>query len=156
LRLYDWAGTEVASNDDTCGLCSSLRYEYYDWWAYYNDKYYGGGSGEGCHYFTLRQGCFGDGSCGGRPLMEVDCYHDAGTGSCGSSPALLSSLSGSSDSSVEVVSTTRRYFDRDMSARLSYGSHSYMLETLDRDKWGSLRNAMKGVGRYGADAWDDW
>jgi hypothetical protein len=49
LKLHDAAGTEVAHNDDRCGYCSALDYEY---------------QGTVCAPYNLMQGCF-EGSCGG-------------------------------------------------------------------------------------------
>jgi len=48
LRLFDGA-TEIANNDDSCGLVSSIQYTF---------------SGE-CKKYTLKQGCYSSNSCSG-------------------------------------------------------------------------------------------
>lgn len=49
LRLTDGSGNELASNDDNCGLCSGVTYEFT----------------ASCQEYILNQGCFEDGTCGG-------------------------------------------------------------------------------------------
>jgi len=49
LRLTDGSGNELASNDDNCGLCSGVTYEFT----------------APCQEYILNQGCFEDGTCGG-------------------------------------------------------------------------------------------
>ena len=51
IRLNNPAGQEMAFNDDSCGLCSSLVYKKLT---------------KGCGNFTLLQGCYGDTSCSGQ------------------------------------------------------------------------------------------
>jgi hypothetical protein len=52
LRLIDTVtGTEVASNDDNCGFCSSITHEF--------------SSITTCQSYSLHQGCYSDGSCSG-------------------------------------------------------------------------------------------
>ena len=55
LRLYDDSGAEIATNDDSCGLCSSLTKTFT----------------APCQTYTLAQGCYGSGSCGGAAVLTV-------------------------------------------------------------------------------------
>lgn len=49
LRLYSQAKTEIAHNDDACGVCSSITYTFT----------------EPCQSYVIEQGCYGSGQCGG-------------------------------------------------------------------------------------------
>lgn len=51
FRLYDSTGTNVATNDDACGLCAKVVYSL--------------PVGAACQTFTLRQGCSGNSACAG-------------------------------------------------------------------------------------------
>jgi hypothetical protein len=52
-RLYDDVGNQVASNDDACGLGAEITYNHPS-------------SAVGCAIYTLKQGCYGSGSCSGQ------------------------------------------------------------------------------------------
>lgn len=56
LRLLGPNGQELDSNDDRCGLCSSIRYEF---------------GGTGCATYSLVQGCHGDESCNGEVKITI-------------------------------------------------------------------------------------
>jgi len=55
LRLKDSNGVELFMNDDRCGLCSSIKYQF---------------GGDKCETYTIIQGCFGDTSCSGTTYIE--------------------------------------------------------------------------------------
>ena len=70
LRLVDAAGNELASNDDNCGLCSRLSYEF---------------TGTSCEPYFVNQGCYGDSTCSGttritRETSVLIQFKDAGSG----------------------------------------------------------------------------
>lgn len=50
FKLVDSQGVVKAENDDSCGLCSTIRYQH---------------TGLECGMYTLRQGCFSNGLCSG-------------------------------------------------------------------------------------------
>ena len=47
LRLYDSVGNQIASNDDSCGLCSRITHTFTG----------------ACQIYTLKQGCYSSGTC---------------------------------------------------------------------------------------------
>merc|ERR1719329_1242037 len=49
MRLLDASGSEIAFNDDFCGVCSSITMNF----------------NASCQTYTVKQGCFGSTSCGG-------------------------------------------------------------------------------------------
>jgi hypothetical protein len=61
LRLF-FNDTEVATNDDTCGLCSKIGY-------YFDDA-------PGCHYLSLHQGCYSSETCSGAPIITAPSKND--------------------------------------------------------------------------------
>jgi hypothetical protein len=55
IRLYDASGTQVATSDDACGVCSKI-----------------GGAPSGlsaCETWTLQQGCWADAACSGQTTV---------------------------------------------------------------------------------------
>lgn len=58
LRLYDDAGLQLKFNDDspTCGLCSSLLFDF--------------NSQGSCKYYVLKQGCYSTGTCSGQTTIS--------------------------------------------------------------------------------------
>lgn len=56
IRLVKENGVEVASNDDSCGACSSLKY--------YIPFY------EPCQTYSLREGCYDSSSCSGQFVIS--------------------------------------------------------------------------------------
>ena len=57
LRLRQENGVDVAVNDDGCGYCSYLEYEF--------------PLGSGCQSYELHQGCYGEAECEGRVLIDI-------------------------------------------------------------------------------------
>lgn len=58
IRLYDSSLTEVASNDDSCGLCSALSFSYSK-------------STVSCEEYTLQQGCFSNSACSSQATITI-------------------------------------------------------------------------------------
>ena len=58
IRLFNADGLEVAQNDDGCDLCSAI--------SYISPSDVGG-----CSKYTIRQGCFSSGSCGGQLQVAI-------------------------------------------------------------------------------------
>ena len=57
LRLRQENGIDVAVNDDGCGYCSYLEYEF--------------PLGSGCQSYELHQGCYGEAECEGTVLIDI-------------------------------------------------------------------------------------
>jgi len=79
LRLFDSGGRQLMSNDDGCGTGQFTKCSRLTWSA--TDKYiaqYGA-----CQTFTVRQGCFGSGTCSG----TVQILGNIMSAPTGSSPA---------------------------------------------------------------------
>jgi hypothetical protein len=64
LRLFQ-GGTELANNDDGCGFCSELTYEF---------------QGSTCDTYSLHQGCFGDSQCSGQTWIVEAEQSESGDG----------------------------------------------------------------------------
>jgi len=56
MRLLDASGSEIALNDDTCGVCSSITMKF----------------NAPCQTYTVKQGCFGSSSCGGTVAIACE------------------------------------------------------------------------------------
>jgi hypothetical protein len=55
LQVYDSSGSFVATNNNYCGRCAAVSFVVSD----------------NCQKYTIREGCFGDGSCGGTVAVST-------------------------------------------------------------------------------------
>jgi hypothetical protein len=132
LRLYS-GSTELARNDDYCGLCSQVRAT-----PYFSTS-------STCSTLELRMGCYSSGSCGGKPVITVTC-HEGGT--CSEAPPVPTTLPTLSP----AHSSSGYYVDRDFSLSFSYGDNAYFYESANKDSTSSYEHLhVVAKGGYGGD-----